>query len=54
MRSEAAKPGAPSQDPLDVLEEFARYASFSLTAEFSPLRIAFSQALEDNGIRRAV
>jgi hypothetical protein len=47
MRDEGAKPGVPSQDPLDVLEQFAQHASHSLGGEFSPFGIAFAKALSD-------
>lgn len=47
MREEGAKPGAPSSDPLDVLEKFAQYASSQLHSEFSAFSKAFAAALED-------
>ena len=47
MREEGAKPGMPSQDPLDILEQFAQHASHFLTSEFSALGIAFGKALDE-------
>lgn len=45
MRIEGAKPGAPSSDPLDILEAFAQHASSMLQHDFSVLGNAFSQAI---------
>ncbi|AMO24688.1 hypothetical protein GCM10027034_09770 [Ramlibacter solisilvae] len=53
LRIEGAKPSKPSEDPLDILEEFARYASTALTNEFSAFGNAFSKALADVGGERA-
>lgn len=47
LRDELARPGTASQDPLDILEQFARYASEALNNEFSSLGKAFGQALND-------
>ena len=47
MRDEGAKPGKPSQDPLDVLEKFAQYAGSCLNQEFSALGNAFREALNE-------
>jgi len=47
MRNEGAKPSTPSQDPLDILEQFAQHASHSLTSEFSILGNAFGRALDE-------
>lgn len=44
MRIEGAKPGAPSNDPLDVLEAFAQHISSALQHEFSVFGNAFSKA----------
>ena len=44
MRIEEAKPGTPSNDPLDVLEAFAQYVSSALQHEFSTIGNAFSKA----------
>ena len=49
LRTEGAKPGKPTEDPLNILEEFARYASTTLTSEFSPFSVAFSKALSELG-----
>jgi hypothetical protein len=49
LRIEGARPGTPSEDPLDVLEEFAKYASTALSSEFSAFGIAFSKALAEIG-----
>lgn len=49
MRVERAKPGRPSDDPLNVLEEFAQHASHAFTQEFSLVSQAFAQALRECG-----
>lgn len=46
MRTEGAKPGTPSSDPLDVLESFAQHVSTMLQHEFSVFGNAFSKAHE--------
>ena len=53
LRVEGAKPGAPSHDPLDILEEFARYASTALVNEFSAFGSAFAKALSEVGTKHA-
>ena len=47
MREERAKPGHPSDSPLDILEEFAQHASHAFTQKFSLFGQAFAQALEE-------
>jgi hypothetical protein len=47
MRIEGAKPRNPSQEPLDILEQFAQYASTALSNEFSELGKAFGRALNE-------
>lgn len=47
MRNERAKPGKPSVDPLDVLEEFAQHASHAFTRNFSLVGKALAQALQE-------
>lgn len=47
MRDEGAKPDMPSQDPLDILEQFAQYASCFLSNEFSTFGNAFRKALNE-------
>lgn len=47
MRIETAKPSMPSQDPLEILERFAQYASDSLSSEFSKVNSAVKQAIEE-------
>ncbi len=47
MREGGAKPNTPSQDPLDILEQFAQYASSSLSHEFSAVGNAFGKALDE-------
>jgi hypothetical protein len=49
MREEKAKPGRPSDDPLDILEEFAKHASHAFTRKFSLVGQAFAEALEKCG-----
>ncbi|WP_096663327.1 hypothetical protein [Polaromonas sp. AET17H-212] len=49
LRSEGAKPHEASQEPLDVLEGFAQYASTCLSHEFSPFSVAHSAALKSIG-----
>jgi hypothetical protein len=44
MRIEGAKPGTPSNDPLDILEAFAQHVSTALRHEFSVFGNAFSTA----------
>lgn len=53
LRVEGAKPGAPSTQPLDILEEFARYASTALVNEFSAFGAAFAKALGERGAKHA-
>jgi hypothetical protein len=47
MRDAAAKPGIASQDPIDILENFAKYASSSLNNEFSIISKAFTKAIDE-------
>jgi hypothetical protein len=47
LRNEGAKPATPSQDPLDILEEFAQYTSSTLSNEFSAFGNAFRTALNE-------
>ena len=47
MRDESAKPNLPSQNPLDILEEFGQHASVRLCSEFSEFSKAFGQALSE-------
>jgi hypothetical protein len=47
MREEGAKPGAPSQRPIDILEGFAQYASSQLSSEFGEFSAAFAMALDE-------
>lgn len=49
MRDERAKPGQPSNDPLDILEEFAQHASHAFTQKFSLVGQAFARALDECG-----
>jgi hypothetical protein len=49
MRVERAKPDHPSDDPLDILEEFAQHASHSFTQKFSLVSKALAQALGECG-----
>ncbi|MBK5205581.1 MAG: hypothetical protein JJD98_09275 [Polaromonas sp.] len=46
LRNEGAKPHKASQEPLDVLDGFAQYASTCLGHEFSPFAIAYGAALK--------
>lgn len=46
MRIEGAKPGIPSNDPLDILEAFAQHVSVVLQHEFSVLGNAFMKVHE--------
>ena len=46
LRNEGAKPHEASQEPLDVLEGFAQYASTCLSHESSPFSVAYSAALQ--------
>ena len=45
LRNEGGKPHEASQEPLDVLEGFAQYASTCLSHEFSSFSVAYSAAL---------
>ena len=47
MREEGAKPGVPSQRPIDILEGFAQHASSRLSSEFGEFSAAFAKALDD-------
>lgn len=47
LRDEGAKPNNPSHNSLDILEDFAQYASSSLTHEFSIFGNAFAKALNE-------
>ena len=47
MREERAKPNKPSNDPLDILEEFAQHASYAFTRKFSAVGQAFAVAFEE-------
>lgn len=47
MRQESAKPGVPSEDPLDILEDFARHAVHWLNQEFSMFSKYFGQAIDE-------
>lgn len=47
MREERAKPNKPSSEPLDILEEFAQYASHAFTQKFSVVGQAFARAIEE-------
>ena len=49
MREARANPGVPSDDPLDVLEDFALHATHAFTHKFSLIGKAFAQALEEFG-----
>lgn len=49
IRTELAKPNSPSQDPLDILEEFAKYASYAFTNKFSEVDRALKQAMDECG-----
>ena len=53
MREEGAKPGVPSREPIDILEQFAQHASAWLSNEFSQFSIAFGRALSDCTPKRA-
>lgn len=47
MREARAKPGVPSDDPLNILEDFAMHAAHAFTHKFSLVGKAFAQALDD-------
>jgi len=47
MRAERLRPNTPSENPLDILEEFTQFASHALTHKFSVIGQAFAQALSD-------
>ena len=47
LRNALADPNPPSSEPIDILEEFARYAASALTHEFSKFGSAFNKALKD-------
>ena len=47
MREEGAKPALPSQEPIDILEQFAQHASSWLSNEFSRFSNAFGKALDE-------
>lgn len=47
MRDEGGKPNLPSQNPLDILEEFAQHASVRFSSEFGEFSKAFAQALRE-------
>lgn len=47
MRNEGAKPQVQSQDPLDILEDFAQHASSRFSNEFGEFSRAFGRALEE-------
>lgn len=47
LRAEIAKPEKPSDDPLDILEYFAQYASSWLVDSFSVFGTAYGRALSE-------
>jgi hypothetical protein len=48
LRDELAKPDTPNEYPLQILEDFSKYAAVILNHQFSNLGSAFSQALEES------
>lgn len=47
VRFQRALPGVPSNEPMDILEEFAQYASHAFTGEFSRVGQALAQAIRE-------
>lgn len=47
MREAQVAPKAPNDEPLDILEDFAKHASHAFTHKFSPVAQAFAQALNE-------
>src|SRR5450830_1626728 len=52
MRVEGAKPGIPSADPMDIFEEFAKYAASVLNSGIGKLSAAMAQAIDDFRFKR--
>lgn len=48
MREEGAKPNVPSQDLLNILEQFAQYAGSTIGNEFSAFGEAFAKVLKES------
>ena len=49
MREARVAPEIPSNDPLDILEDFAKHASHAFTHRFSQVAQAFARALSEVG-----